>query len=169
VAHPSSSPLDVPYHPQVDDGYCLPACVQMVLAYLGLPSTQEHLTRELDVRPPLGAPASNVTRLRPDALDVTLAPGDLDDLRGCLARGDPPIVFVQAGEFPHWRGHVAQHAVVVVKADEESVHVLDPAATESPLPVPVDDFMLAWSEMECLYAVLTLKHDPPPVNGHSLP
>jgi hypothetical protein len=46
VAHPSSSPLDVPYHPQVDDGYCLPACVQMVLAYLGLPSTQEHLARE---------------------------------------------------------------------------------------------------------------------------
>jgi hypothetical protein len=76
VAHPSNSPLDVPYHPQVDDGYCLPACVQMVLAYLGLPSTQEHLARELDVRPPLGAPASNVTRLSPSTIsEVTPCAG----------------------------------------------------------------------------------------------
>ncbi len=40
----------------------------MVLAYLGLSSTQGRLTRKLDVRPPLGAPASNVTRLRSNTL-----------------------------------------------------------------------------------------------------
>ena len=56
--------LNVPYFPQTDDGYCLPACVQMVLGYLGFHSTQDQLACELDVRPFLGTPASNVTRLR---------------------------------------------------------------------------------------------------------
>ena len=98
MAHPSNNPLDVLHYPQVDDGYCLPACVQMVLAYLGLPSTQDRLARELDVRPPLGAPASSVIRLRSDVLDVTFTSGSLNDLRSHLAQGHPPTVFVQVGE-----------------------------------------------------------------------
>jgi hypothetical protein len=126
----------------------------MVLAYLGLSSTQSRLTRKLDVRPPLGAPASNVTRLRSDTLDIRFTSGDLDDLRVCLNQGNPPIVFVQAGEFPHWRGRVSQHAVVVVGADEQSVYVLDPAAGADPIPVPIGDFLLAWSELGYIYAVL---------------
>ena len=121
MAHLSHNPLNVPHYPQADDGYCLPACVQMVLAYLGLSSTPGNLARKLDVRLPLGAPASNVTRLRSDTLDVTFTFGDLDDLRAYLNQGHPPIVFVQAGEFPHWRGRVSQHAVVVVGADEHSI------------------------------------------------
>ena len=36
MAYLSSNFLNVPHYPQTDDGYCLPACVQMVLAYLGL-------------------------------------------------------------------------------------------------------------------------------------
>jgi ABC-type bacteriocin/lantibiotic exporter with double-glycine peptidase domain len=154
VAHPSNNPLDVPHYPQVDDGYCLPACVQMVMAYLGLPSTQDRLARELDVRPPLGAPASNVIRLRSDVLDVTFTSGSLNDLRSHLTQGDPPIVFVQAGEFPHWQGRVAQHAVVVVGMDEQAVQVLDPAAGASPISVPIGDFMLAWSELDYIYALI---------------
>ncbi|MBN1874412.1 MAG: C39 family peptidase [Anaerolineae bacterium] len=48
-----AKPLDVPYYPQLDDGYCLPACVQMVLSYIGLPVKQRPLARDLGVRPPL--------------------------------------------------------------------------------------------------------------------
>lgn len=154
MAHLSHNPLNVPHYPQADDGYCLPACVQMVLAYLGLSSTPGNLARKLDVRLPLGAPASNVTRLRSDTLDVTFTFGDLDDLRAYLNQGHPPIVFVQAGEFPHWRGRVSQHAVVVVGADERSVYVLDPAAGAAPIPIPTGDFLLAWSELNYIYAVL---------------
>jgi len=126
----------------------------MVLAYLGFPSTQDRLARELDVRPPLGAPASNVTRLRSNILDVTFTSGDLNDLQSHLARGNPPIVFVQAGEFPHWRGHISQHAVVVVGVDERSVHVLDPAAGADPISIPSGDFLLAWSELGYIYCVI---------------
>ena len=154
MAHPSNNPLDIPHYPQADDGYCLPACVQMVLAYLGLSSTQSRLARKLDVRPPMGAPASNVTRLRSNTLDARFTSGDLDDLQVCLNQGNPPIVFVQAGEFPHWRGCVSQHAVVVVGADKQSVYILDPAADADPIPVPTGDFLLAWSELGYIYAVL---------------
>jgi len=154
MAFPSSSPLNVPYYPQADDGYCLAACVQMVLAYLGFSRTQDRLARKLDTRPPLGAPASNVTHLRSNVLDVTFTSGDLDDLQSHLARGNPPIVFVQASEFPHWRGHVSQHAVVVVGIDEQSVHILDPAANATPISIPTGDFLLAWSELGYIYALI---------------
>ena len=154
MAHPSSSLLNVPHHPQESDGYCLPACVQMVLDYLGLPYAQEQLARELYVRPPLGAPASNVLRLRSDVLDVTFTSGNLSDLRTRVAQGSPPIVFVQAGELPHWQNRISQHAIVVVGLDEQTVQILDPAADPSPIPVPIGDFLLAWSELDYIYAVL---------------
>ena len=151
----SNDLLNVPHCPQADDGYCLPACVQMVLAYLNLPIAQDRLSRELDVRPPLGAPASNVVRLRSDVLDVAFTSGSLNDLQAHLAQGTPPIVFVQAGELPHWQDHVAQHAVVVVGLDDQTIHILDPAAGASPIAVPIGDFMLAWSELDYLYALLS--------------
>ena len=154
MASPSSKLLNVPYCPQADDGYCLAACVQMVLTYLGVSRTQDRLARELDVCPPLGAPASNVTRLRSNTLDVTFTSGGLDDLQSHVARGNPPIVFVQAGEFPHWHGHVSQHAVVVVGIDEHTAHVLDPAAEATPIPVPIGDFLLAWNELGYIYALI---------------
>ena len=62
MAHPSYSLLDVPCHPQKSDGYCLPACVQMVLDHLGLPYVQEQLARELDVLRPLWAWTSKPCR-----------------------------------------------------------------------------------------------------------
>jgi len=126
----------------------------MVLAYLGLPATQEHLARELDVRPPLGAPASNVIRLRSDSLNVTFASGSLNGLRSHLMQNSPPVVFVQAAELPHWQDHVSQHAIVVVGIDEQTVQILDPAAGASPIPVPIGDFMLAWSDLDYIYAAL---------------
>jgi len=95
---PHIPPLNAPHREQTQSSDCLPACAQMVLAYLGLPSTQDRLARELDVRPPLGAPASSVIRLRSDVLDVTFTSGSLNDLRSHLAQGHPPTVFVQVGE-----------------------------------------------------------------------
>jgi len=126
----------------------------MVLAYLGFSRTQDRLARKLDTRPPLGAPASNVTRLRSSVLDVTFTSGDLGDLQSHLARGNPPIVFVQASEFPHWRDRVSQHAVVVVGIDGQFVHILDPAADATLIPISIGDFLLAWSELGYIYALL---------------
>ena len=155
VGQPSDRPLEVPFHAQADDGFCLPACVQMVLEHLGVRESQQSLARKLDVRSPLGAPASNVMHLRSDILEATCSTGTLGDLRQCVARGYAPIAFLQAGELPHWRGRRSQHAVVVVGVAEASVCLLDPAADESTIRVPAGDFLLAWIEMDCLYALIT--------------
>ncbi|MEJ5309984.1 MAG: C39 family peptidase [Anaerolineae bacterium] len=152
--------LKVPYHPQLDDGYCLPACAQMVLDYLGIIVEQKHLARILGVRVPLGAPASNVLRLRSETVEVIFAEGAVHDLRNYLALERPLIVFVQAGELPHWRGCVSQHAIVVVGIDEASVDILDPAAGSEVIDVPLGDFLLAWSELSYLYAVITTQGAP---------
>lgn len=37
--------LPVPHRLQKQDGYCLPACVEMVLAYLGISASQEQFPR----------------------------------------------------------------------------------------------------------------------------
>ncbi|MCB0174576.1 MAG: C39 family peptidase [Anaerolineae bacterium] len=41
-----SNVLSVPHRPQLADGYCLPACVQMVLSHLGIERDQTKLGKE---------------------------------------------------------------------------------------------------------------------------
>ncbi len=147
-------PLNVPHYGQLDDGYCLPACVKMVLEYAGLLVKQRQLARDLGVRAPLGAPASNITRLQSDTVDVIFTKGALEDIYSHLARNWPLIVFVQAGELPHWRGQRSQHAIVVVGIDEETVYILDPAASPCVIAISRGDFLLAWSELDYIYALL---------------
>ncbi len=127
----------------------------MALAYLGVSRSQAELARKLKVRPPLGAPTSNITRLRSASLDVVYADGTLEDIAAWLAKGTPMIAFVQAGELPHWRGHIFQHAVIVAGLDEQLIYLFDPAVETAPISTPVEDFLLAWEEMDCLYAAIT--------------
>jgi hypothetical protein len=127
----------------------------MALAYLGVSRSQEELARKLKVRLPLGAPASNITRLRSASLDVAYTDGALEDVAAWLTKGMPVIAFVQAGELPHWRGYIFQHAVIVAGLDEQTIYLFDPATETAPVSTPVAEFLLAWEEMDCLYAVLT--------------
>lgn len=147
--------LLLPYHRQAGEGYCLAACAQMALEYLGLRRDQGDLARRLKVRPGFGAWAANVTRLRSRTLDVTYTQGELQDINDWIARDVPVIAFVQAGELPHWRGQRFRHAVVVVGMDEQAVYFLDPAATPEPIVAAHGDFQLAWEETEPWYAVFT--------------
>ena len=80
--------------------------------------------------------------------------GSLDDVAAWLDRGVPVIVFVQAGELPHWRGERSHHALVIVGLEAGAVHLLDPAAGAEVIAVPVGDFLLAWDERACTYAVV---------------
>lgn len=147
--------LSLPHHPQKGDGYCLPACVQMVLAHLGVFRSQEEIARQLGTRPGLGTPHSNIARLESPNLHVTHGEGDLDVLRQHLEHQTPVIAFVQAGELPHWRGHTFRHAVVIVGLDEAFVYLLDPASAPEPVAAPLADFLLAWEEMDNACAVIT--------------
>jgi hypothetical protein len=149
--------LNIPHHRQKADGYCLPACAQMALAYLGVSRSQEELARKLGLRPRLGVPASNITRLRSASLDILYTDGTLEDVANWLTQGAPVIAFVQAGELPHWRGHLFQHAVIIAGLDEQTVCLFDPAAETAPISTPVGNFLLAWEEMDCLCTAFILR------------
>ena len=149
--------LSVPHFSQETDGYCLPACAQMVLNYLGVVRSQADLARLLGTRANIGTPHSHLARLKSPTIDVLYAAGDWDDLQQHLEQGRPVIAFVQAGELPHWRGRKSRHAVVVVGMELDTVTVLDPASSPEPIDVPVGDFMLAWDEFDNTFAVISLR------------
>ncbi|MBN1887197.1 MAG: C39 family peptidase [Thermoflexales bacterium] len=150
--------LSAPHFQQQADGFCLPACAQMVLAHLGIVASQDDLARQMGLRSHIGIPYSRIMRLQSPRLQVYYSVrGEMETLRSVLARGLPVILFVQAGELPHWRGQLSQHAIVVVGMGDREARVLDPAAPTSPVSVPLDDLMLAWDEMDNAYAVISLR------------
>jgi ABC-type bacteriocin/lantibiotic exporter with double-glycine peptidase domain len=150
--------LNVLHFAQSVDGFCLPACAQMVLTYLGVDCSEASLARQLGSSARLGTPYARIVLLRTSRLDVAYdLHGNADTLRGLTERGLPAIVFVQTSELSYWRKHVSRHAIVVVGMEPAVVYVLDPAMPPAPLSVPLDELMLAWDEMDNAYAVLSLR------------
>jgi len=148
--------LPVPHRPQLADGYCLPACVQMVLAYWGIDRDQADLARQMGTLAQAGTPGSRVSVFASDALEVAYREGDLSDLQAALAQGIPPIVLVYTRELPHWTKATA-HAIVVVGFDNDSVVVNDPGMSQPAIRVLLSDFQLAWDEMANLFALIRMK------------
>ena len=148
--------LDVPHFSQLVDGYCLPACAQIVLTYLGVVCSQEDLAQQMGSRPIIGTPRSRLTRLQSREISVALSVGgDLETMRQNLERQLPVIISIQTAELSYWHGHASRHAVVVVGIEDQDAKVLDPAFPASPVSVPLDELMLAWDEMDNAYAVLS--------------
>ena len=145
--------LPVPHHKQSSDGQCLPACVRMVLAYLGHELEEARIAEVLRAHS-FGTPAPNVRYLESLGLSVTFGQMSLSRLRGYLRDGKPCIVFVQAGELPYSESE-GSHAVVVVGLSEHVAYINDPAVNGGPQSVPLDHLMLAWSEFEYVCAVIT--------------
>ncbi len=147
--------ISVLHRQQLDEVYCLPACVQMILDFYGLTRSQSEIARTLDLRPGFGVPASNIVRLRTSVITPHyIVDGTLDHLKAWLQQGSPVIAFVQAGELHQWHGRRAQHAVLLVGADAQEIHIHDPALTYGPIEVTIDEFLIAWQEMDNRYAVL---------------
>lgn len=144
--------LPVPHYKQSADGQCLPACVRMVLAYLGRDLTKAQIAKVLHSYP-FGTPAPNVRFLESLGLSVTFGQMSLSRLRAYLQNDVPCIVFVQAGDLPY-SGAEGFHAVVVAGLGEHIVYINDPAFDAGPQSVPLDHFMLAWSEFEYECAII---------------
>ena len=151
-----SSNLLVPHHPQQADGYCLPACVQMVLAFCGINRRQSRLARQLQTIPGAGTPGSRLRRLASRTLDISYGSGTLDDLRAALAQGIPPITLVNTRHFNYWSVEAA-HAVVVISMDETTVVINDPGIEQGSTVVSIGDFYLAWDDMANLYGLVRKK------------
>ena len=146
--------LSVPFRKQQAIGYCLPACVQMVLAYQQIDRSQNKLAQQLQLRPAFGAPTRSVLRLVLDKLQVTYGEGALPSIQKWLDASVPVIAFIQAGELSYWQGEFFQHAVVIVGMDTDYIWLLDPDQDDQPLQVSVAEFMLAWVDIDYLYAAI---------------
>ena len=150
-----TSLLSVPHHKQSHIGACLPACAWMVLAYLGYSTSEVELARRLGTQP-YGTPAPNLQRLESLGFLVTYESVTLTTLRANLAAGIPCLVFVRTGDLPYWNENTS-HVLVAIGMDDETLHVNDPAFDDAPKTIPLDYFLLAWSEFDHRCATIQRK------------
>ncbi|MBX3056681.1 MAG: C39 family peptidase [Anaerolineae bacterium] len=146
-----SNILPVPHFRQLNDGYCLPACTQMVLAYWGIQRDQAVLAQQLYMLPGAGTPGSRLRLLASPQLEVFYGEGTFADLEAAVAVRVPPIVLVHTNQLPYWQQAFA-HAVVVIGIEGTGVVLHDTAVR-----VSRGDFELAWDEMANLYGLLRKK------------
>jgi ABC-type bacteriocin/lantibiotic exporter with double-glycine peptidase domain len=138
--------LPVPHHKQAKAGSCLPAAVQMVLEYFGHSLSEDELAHILGTKS-YGTPAPNLYRLEKDGFSVIYGSGTLSTIRAYIQRGVPCLIFVQTGDLPYWHENTG-HVIVAIGIDEENIIVNDPAFDEAPQVIPLDYFLLAWSEFD---------------------
>ena len=150
--------LSVPVRRQLADGYCLPACVEMALAALGIEQDQAVLARALGTVPDLGTPFSAVTNLTARirelrTLRINFHPtGEPEDLERAIEGGIPPILRVITGQLPYWIERTA-HAVVLIGLDDGLATVNDPEFAH-PKQLSFDDLCLAWDDGGNRYALI---------------
>ena len=138
--------LPVPHFEQSRDGNCLPACVQMVLAFWGDEQTEADLVKLLGTKR-YGTPIRNAQRLRQEGYEVIVGSLTRASLESYLASGQPIISRIWTAMLDHWDA-ITSHVVVVVGYDESSVFLNDPAFSSAPQPVVWDAFLAAWAEFD---------------------
>jgi ABC-type bacteriocin/lantibiotic exporter with double-glycine peptidase domain len=137
---------------------CLAVCAEMVLQYLQIPVSHGQLLRLLQTTNE-GTFFSQLDKLRARGLWVTMGDnGDLALFEQYLALGLPVIVAVRTEWLLYWQDVASLHAVVVVGIDTLTnlIYLNDPASTESPQVVTLNEFEAAWTETERQYAVIGL-------------
>jgi ABC-type bacteriocin/lantibiotic exporter with double-glycine peptidase domain len=145
--------LNVPLIAQRDRADCLPACIEMVLAYQGRSVDPGWLRHVLESKS-IGTPGFKVLNLAQQGYAVTYSPAtDERVLLQALSSGVPPIALVLTANLSYWDRESA-HAVVVVGIDDDTVVVNDPAFPASGQRIPRNEFMLAWSDFDYLYALI---------------
>lgn len=146
--------LPVPHFQQSDDGYCLPACVRMALAYLGIEKAEPEISKLLGTQE-FGTPSFAVLRLVKTGIQVTYRSWSTSELLASLSAGNPMIVFVRTGFLDYWQEDAAHALVVVGGTDDKNFWVQDPARPEGPISVSWNGLMAAWAEFDYRGAVLT--------------
>ncbi|MBP1464216.1 C39 family peptidase [Candidatus Chloroploca sp. M-50] len=146
--------LPVPHYRQSRDGYCLPACVRMVLAYWGDLRDEATLARQLGTKR-YGTPMTAVTRLAlRHRYEVQLTSLTDTLLQTYLDRSVPVLARVWTAMLPDC-DVVSSHVLVVVGYDEGGVYVNDPAFDAYPLHVPWAAFLAAWAEFDETAVIVT--------------
>lgn len=145
--------LPVPHYKQSRDGYCLPVCLQMVLAYLGDERSEAKLAQFLGTKK-YGTPLRKAERLREDGYIVQVCGLNQKELETYLNEGLPIIVRLWTDMLDYW-SVTTSHVVVVVGYNDTSVLVNDPAFDTAPQSVLWDGFLAAWAEYDETAVVIT--------------
>jgi ABC-type bacteriocin/lantibiotic exporter with double-glycine peptidase domain len=144
--------LNVPHYEQERASSCLPACVRMVLAFWQHFTSESKLANLLGTQS-FGTPAPNIRRLEQSGFLITYESGALSIIESHLDKNIPSLVFVQTGDLPYWDENTA-HVIVAIGMNETTIFVNDPAFKDAPQAIPIDDFLLAWSEFDYRYALI---------------
>jgi ATP-binding cassette, subfamily B, bacterial len=135
--------LEVPAFRQEQSHTCLPACLRVVLAYLGRRLPEAELAALCGTRrvgTSLRGALEALDELGCDAL--YLPRGTLEDLALYLSADRPVIAFLRLEELG--AGIVGSHAVVVCGLTETNVWVVDPSAGDE-VALEVEVFLRSWS------------------------
>jgi predicted double-glycine peptidase len=136
-------PESPPFYKQETDYSCVPACLRIVLASLGVFKTEHELRELCDCTVLEGTSALK-------ALDAARASGlrgtrkgnlTFDNLISELERGLFPIAYVETLLPPH--AFAQSHALVVIAVEGDEVRALDPARGE--IAFSKDEFLVEWN------------------------
>ncbi|MCE7985930.1 MAG: hypothetical protein DYG89_32530 [Caldilinea sp. CFX5] len=139
--------IPVPHFHQETAHTCLPACVRMVLAFLGDEQPEQKLALAFQTAPKWGTLPEHVeTALTTWGYRVRWFEGaTLERLEQLHANHFPVIAFLRAVDLPHGTGGL--HALVIVDMDEQSVTCLDPVLDHD-LTLAMADFLRIWSRLD---------------------
>jgi Peptidase_C39 like family len=145
---------------QLDFGYCLPACIEMVLAYRGIARTQVQLAQQLGMIEDLGVPAPNVSKLTSRQITVQRQTGRIEDLLFALANDIPPIMEVRTGGLSYWDTDDTYHVVVLVGLEDISgkwIATVNDPAFPKPKLLDFNDLQVAWDERDNYFTLIATK------------
>jgi ABC-type bacteriocin/lantibiotic exporter with double-glycine peptidase domain len=145
--------LPIEHHMQETGVGCLAACTQMVLHYIGIEQSQQRLNQLLGLTS-IGVPYTNLTRLTWLDVQVDMLMGDEAQIKQAIGSDRPIIAFLFTGDLPYWQANTP-HAVVIAGYDDTHLYINDPAFVTAPQTVQWSEFLLAWSEMDYAYAIIT--------------
>ncbi|MFC1974872.1 C39 family peptidase [Chloroflexota bacterium] len=145
--------ISIPHFQQSTDGYCLPTCARMVLAYLGFEYSEAEISQVLGTQD-YGTPSFAVQRLTSLKLHVVYREWSVSELLSALEVGQPVIMFVRTGFLDYWQEDFAHTVVVVGALQDEQFWVHDPARLTGPLEVSWHGLLAGWAEFGYRAAIL---------------
>ena len=147
--------LPVPHFQQSDEGYCLPACARMVLAYLGIQLTEAEISQVLGTQV-WGTPSPAIRLLASLSLNVVYQAWSSAELDANIKANQPMIIFVRTGFMDYYQEDFAHAVVVVGLEQDQQFWVQDPQQPTGPNSLSWNGLLAAWSEFDYFGAVLHL-------------
>jgi ATP-binding cassette subfamily B protein len=135
-------PESPPFYKQETDYSCVPACLRIVLASLGVFKTEQELRELCDCVLEGTSALKAVDAARASGFKSTRKRNLIfDDLISELERGLFPIAYVKTLLPPH--AFAESHALVVIAIERDEVRALDPARGE--IAFTKDEFLVEWN------------------------